>query len=136
MDKKGEKEKNTNIFDLLIAIIDFISNLITPKKVISFSILYMAVIQNLILILRADTYAEMYSYKSNAEAVISAFIKGQQPLIFVILVSIIVFLVLAIISLIIHTRLLRREINRLAKERSELMHGTSTIKTHHSSTEP
>ena len=136
MVKKEESPKNTNIFDVLVALINFISNVFSAKKVIAISVLYMVVVQNLILILRENSNLERYSYKANAAAIITAFINAQQPLVIVILSAVVVVLLIAVISLIIHTRVLRKEINRLSKERSDLMHHPhKTIHTHRSSGE-
>lgn len=137
MDTNGNKQKNTNIFDVIIAIINFVANLISPKKVISISVLYIAVIQNLILIWKSGNYEQMssYSYRDTAAGILTAFMKGQQPVIIVIFCAITIFLLLAVISLILYTRFLRKEIKRLSEERSYLMHNSGKIKTHRSSCE-
>lgn len=127
--------KNTNIYDVIIAIINFVMNLFSPKKVICISVLYMTVIQNLVFIFNSRSYEEMskYSYKDAAAGILTAFIKEQQPIVILILTAIIIFLFSSVVSLIIHTRVLRKEIDRLAAERKELLHSSRIIGKHRSS---
>lgn len=131
------ENRNTNFFDVIIALFNFVANLISPKKAIAICVLYMTVIQNLILLFKSGTYeqASSYSYKDTAVAVLTSFMKGQLPIVIVVLGAIIVFLIIAIIALILYNGTLRKEIKRLAGERSSLMHDSGKIKTHRSSCE-
>lgn len=122
MGKNNTNERTTNIGDVIVAILDFLSNLITLPKISALCMLYVVVIQNVIMIYKVPEGSDYSSYLVDTEKFLE-FILNNGNTLEVVFVVIIIFLLTAVVSLIIHTERQRKHIETLCDTRKDLMHG-------------
>ncbi|MCR1918756.1 hypothetical protein NSA48_06885 [Frisingicoccus caecimuris] len=135
MARKKNKSRNdirpqTNVWDVVKALIDGFFNFISLSKVAALAILWF-IIRDIIFVLHLP---EDYDYAEHLlnDGFLSYLIQNDNILI-IVLVSIVAFLFFACVSMILYIIFLRNEIKRMATVRSEAIHGKEKINIHTSS---
>lgn len=129
-----EDKKPTNFFDVLIAIMNFILNLLKLDKVICLLVIYILV-RDFVFVRRLSSKTDISSMLIDAK-IIEHIIENDNTLIVVLGAIIVVLVAVILILIFLVIPIYKREIDRISSVRSNLMHdgnGLSQIDKHHSS---
>lgn len=130
--------KQTNLFDFLIAVGSGLVNLLKVEKIVCITVLYL-LLRDMIFASKLSQGVDYQNYLIDA-GIIERIFENDNEVIFVMACVIFVLIIIVVLLILNITLVYKREIQRLADERKDLLHNISIgrfepLKNHNTSEE-
>lgn len=136
MSTKDKRGKQTNIFDVMIALMNGFLSLFKIEKVICILVIYL-IARDFVIIKKVNDVNDVKNLLIDTR-IIEKIIDSNDILTIVLGCSVVFLIVIILMIIFFYRSIYVKEIDRLVEERSELMHGLNNgdmekVNVHHSS---